>query len=206
MPIKTLMKFALRRLDDPLHQRIGSGCTPVASSGSCPRGSAGIPRPARTSSAPLPDRRELLRVRNGPSHRGADDLLRQPLADSGNASSGADAVLRSTPTAFTQPSTTASSERAANALRHRADTGPRRWTSDRSSPARPADLADAAQSRWRRAPSVEIGKLLAGESRRRIDGRTRFRHHDLVNRSGASPPDRPRAVGLAWRPCRCRSP
>ncbi|MBD2900615.1 hypothetical protein amrb99_96200 [Actinomadura sp. RB99] len=91
-----------------------SGCTLDASSGSSP---PGIRRkPAHCSNAFGPSRGTSLspeRLRNGPlASRWATMLSARPspMPDT-RVSSGADAVLTSTPTAFTQSSTTASRER-----------------------------------------------------------------------------------------------
>lgn len=91
-----------------------SGCTPEASNGSSPPGTRR--KPAHCSNAFGPSRATSLSarlVRNGPFASRCATMLSAsvPVTPETRVSSGAEAVLTSTPTALTQSSTTASSER-----------------------------------------------------------------------------------------------
>ena len=91
-----------------------SGCTLELSSGSSPSGMRRKPAHCSNAFGPsLGTSRSACRLRNGPaSSRRATTAVASPsLIPDTRASSGTDAVLTSTPTAFTQSSTTASSDR-----------------------------------------------------------------------------------------------
>ena len=96
------------------------------------------------------------------------------------ASSGADAVLTSTPTELTQSSTTASSERArpdlVDVVLVLADADRLRLDLDELG----QRILQPARDRHRAAQAdVEIGEFLRGQLGRRIDRGAGFRHHRL---------------------------
>ena len=119
---------------------------------------AGSPRTARTSCRRGAARRAgCARDVNGPCCVAVGDDVRRAAAalrPEMRASSGADAVFTSAPTALTQSSTIAVERARQLALaRRRAGTGRRRSTSARSSRARPADPAGGGRSTPRRGAS-----------------------------------------------------
>ena len=160
-----------------------SGCTDDESSGSSP---SGIRRkPAHCSNAFGPSRAtsfSAVRERNGPFVSRCETMFSASpvVMPETRVSSGADAVLTSTPTAFTQSSTTASSERDSD-------------TSDRSCWYCPTPIdfgsiftSSASGSCSRRAietaPRSETsmsGQLGRSERRRRVHRRARLGHDGL---------------------------
>ena len=96
------------------------------------------------------------------------------------ASSGTDAVFTSTPTAFTQSSTTASSDarqlRLVDVVLVLADTDGLRIDLHQFG----QRVLQATRDRHRATQRhVEIGEFLGGQFRRRVHRRTGFGHHDL---------------------------
>ena len=124
------------------------------------------------------------------------------------ASSGADAVLTSAPTALTQSSTTASSFlrqlRLADVVLILADADRLRLDAHELGERilQPARDRDRAAQR-----DVEIGKFLRRELRRRVDRRAGLRDDDLGERAApdAARSGRRRACRSRATPCRCRS-
>ena len=211
LPISDATRHAEVRAPSARRARSARGARRSRRAGARRRARAGSPRPARTSCGPRPGTSSsALRLVNAPcSSRCATIFFASdgPMPAT-RASSGALAVLSSTPTRFTQLSTTSSSffasRRLVDVVLVLADADALRIDLHELGERilQPPRDADRAAHR-----EIEIGELLARDVARRVDARA-----GLADRHAERPPSSPsrgehvlhERLGLAAVRCRCR--